>query len=69
MKITLDLKKDEIEDIKNYFNFTNERSIQASIDVINGCDWIIGNPGYMNAIKLDDIIGKMLMQIDKNTKK
>lgn len=69
MKINLNLNENEIIDLQNYFDFMNERTIQASIDCINSIDWILGSPKNMDAGRLCDIVTKIFNQIDRSVNK
>ena len=68
MELKISLSENEILELQNYLNFTNECSLEKSIEHIVTCPWILETPQEMNPLSLDNIFDKMYRQILQQVK-
>ena len=68
MELKISLSENEILELQNYLNFTNECSLEKSIEHIVAYPWILETPQGMNPLSLDNIFDKMYRQILQQVK-
>ena len=63
MELKISLSDNEIFELQNYLNFTNECSLDKSIEYIVTYPWILEKPQGINSLSLDGIFDKIYRQI------
>lgn len=68
MELKISLSENEIFELQNYLNFTDEFSLEKSIEHIVTYPWVLETPQEMNPSSLDNIFDKMYRQILQQVK-
>ena len=68
MELKISLSENEIFELQNYLNFTDEFSLEKSIEHIVTYPCVLETPQEMNPSSLDNIFDKMYRQILQQVK-
>lgn len=64
MEYKVNLKDEEVEILKMFFNFSNENFLEKYWENIMQLNWQIDKPNLIDCIKLTDVFEKVLLQLN-----